>query len=111
MGAPLRLRDSSLELVIASQGEGQGWWEGSLGRGGKSVCCCTHVVCVGLGSGRDRGENAGKSGLYPEGWEGKDCKSSWEGVGLVRLVVRQDHPPQPATAHVRVGVGGVWEEE
>ena len=36
VGAPLRLRDSSLELVIGSQGEGQGWWEGSLGREGKS---------------------------------------------------------------------------
>lgn len=44
--------------------------------------------------------------------KGRIVRVAGRGAGLVRLVICQDRPPQqPATAHVRVGVGGVWEEE
>lgn len=70
MRGTLRLRDSSLELVIGPQGEGQGWWEGSLGRGGKApLLLCTCGVC---GPGEWQGIEGEMLGS-PEGdlgWEG-----------------------------------------
>lgn len=72
-----------------------------------------HMWCVwAWGVAGIEGKMLGSQDSILKVGKGRIVRVAGRGAGLVRLVICQDRPPQqPATAHVRVGVGGVWEEE